>query len=267
MFKEDKRLRFLLNQEDYDAIEEKDHEYLNSKGAEYYNHGAYESARTYYEISAMLGNRDAITNLGYMYLYGKGAPIDYTAALAFYQMGAKKGSIDAHYKLGNIYQSGKGVPQDNNKALTYYDAALTLLEKENKADPADYPSLFFTLGREMLPEGIIEENLPRAYDYLLIAEEGYEKQIKIYGSKYYRNIIEETRRLLRSEIFDNLRSRKVPSPIYTLFEKKYKVKGTQLTGTLIKSTYSYEDNEIIYILEDKNHEYHDARESELAELL
>ena len=202
-----------------------------------------------------------------MYLYGKGAPIDYSAALAFYQMGAKKGSIDAYYKLGNMYQSGKGVTQDNTKALEFYDKALTLLEKENKADPADYPSIFFTLGREMMPEGIIEENLPRAYDYLLIAEEGYEKQIDMYGAKFYRDILDETRRLLRSELFDNLRTRHVPEPVYTLFEREYKVKGTDMTGTLVKSYYSYEDNCNIYILEDKNHEYHDVREDELAELL
>ena len=266
MFREERKSFSLLDEEDFDALEEKDHEFLNSQGANYYNNGDYAEARVYYEISASMGNRDAITNLGYMYMYGKDSPIDYSVAKALFILGAKKGSIDAYYKLGNMYQSGKGVIQDIPKAMNYYDKALELLEKEDKADPADYPSLFFTLGREYMPGGAKEENIGRACDYLLIAEEGYEKQIEDYHAKYYKDILEETRKLLRDDVFTSMREQEVPKPIYNLYEDEYRMKGTEITGVLVKAYYSYEHQETIYILEDKDHDLHDVLESRIEEI-
>ena len=267
MLREEKRLRILLTEDDYEAIDESDSDYLNSKGESYYRRGEYEKARAYFELSTTLGDTNAPTNLGYMYLYGKDTTVDYTVALAFYKIGARRGSIDAYYKLGNMYQSGKGVLKDNEKALSFYDKALDLLERENKGDPADYPSLFFTLGREHMPNGIKEENLGRAYDYLLIAEEGYMKQKEEYGAKIYDNILEETRILMKDEVFDKIKEQVPKAPVYELYDKEYKVKGKEYTGTLVKTYYSYEFEENIYIIEDKKHLLHDVKESELAEVV
>lgn len=266
MLREDKRMKSIMDEDDFEAITEKDRDFLNSQGSSYYNNGYYEEARAYYEVSASMGNRDAITNLGYMYMYGKGAPIDYTVARSLFMVGAHKGSIDAFYKLGNIYQSGKGVDVDIEKAMNYYDKALELLNKEDKGDPADYPSLFFTLGREYMPGGAKEENTGRACDYLLIAEEGYEKQINEYHAKYYKDILEETRRLLKSEIFEGFKNQDIPKPIYTLYETEYRIKGTEITGVLVKAYYSYEHQETVYILEDKDHDLHDVLESRVSEI-
>jgi hypothetical protein len=264
---DDRKVRRLLTEDDLEAIAEEDHEFLNSKGVACFGKGEFEKARAFYELATTFGDKDAPTNLGYMYLYGKGAQMDYSLALAFFQIGASKGSVDAHYKLGDIYHHGKGVEQDTDKALEYYQKSLDLLEKENKADPADYPSLFFTLGKEMMPDGIIEENPGRAYDYLLIAEEGYEKQLEQYGATQYRDILDATRKLLRSEFFDEVKRQVPPTPTCQLYDKVYKVKGTNVEGTLIKSYYSYELKENIYILEDANHNLVDIPESELAELI
>lgn len=266
MLREDKRVKSILEEDVFEAIEDKDRDYIHSQGATLYNEGYYDEARTYYEISASMGNRDAITNLGYMYMYGKGAPIDYSVAKALFTIGAKKGSIDAYYKLGNLYQSGKGVSQDTSIAMNYYDKALELLEQEDKADPADYPSLFFTLGREYMPGGAREENIGRACDYLLIAEEGYEKQMNDYHAKYYKDILEETRRLLRDDVFSSMRDQEVPKPIYELYEKEYQIKGTEITGVFVKTYYSYEYQENVYILEDKDHDLHDVLESRVLEI-
>lgn len=267
MLRDERKIRSILTEDDFESIEDQDHEFLNAKGASYFGKGEFESARAYYELAATLGNKDAATNLGYMYLYGKGNTIDYSVALAFFQMGAKYGSVDAHYKLGNMYQNGKGVEQSTEKALEYYQKALDLLEVEDKADPADYPSLFYTLGREMMPDGIIEENPGRAYDYLLIAEEGYEKQVEQYGASSYKNMLDSTRRLLKDVYFDEIRTQVPPTPVYTLYEKEYKVKNSDVKGTLMKAYYSYELKQNIYILEDANHNLIDVPESELAEII
>ena len=266
MFK-DERKRILLTEDDYEAIDESDSEYLNSKGETYYRKGQYEKARAYFELSTTLGDTNAPTNLGYMYLYGKATTVDYTVALAFYKIGARRGSIDAYYKLGNMYQSGKGVVQDNEKALSFYDKALDLLERDNKGDPADYPALFFTLRKEYMPNGIKEENLGRAYDYLLIAEEGFLKQIDQYGANIYYDLIDETRTLMDDEVFDEVKRQTPTNPVYTLYDKEYKVKGKDFTGTLVKSYYSFEHQENIYILEDKKHYLHEVKESQLAEIV
>ena len=264
---DDRRIKSLLTEDDCEAIVEHDHEYLNSKGVTCFGKGDFENARAFYELATTFGDKEAPTNLGYMYLYGKGAQVDYSLALAFFQIGAAKGSVDAHYKLGDMYHHGKGVEQNTDKALEYYQKSLDLLEKENKADPADYPSLFFTLGKEMMPDGIIEENPGRAYDYLLIAEEGYEKQLEQYGATQYRTILETTRKLLRDEFFAETKRQVPPTSVYQLYDKVYKVKGSNVTGTLVKSYYSYELKENIYILEDGNHNLVDIPESELAEFV
>ena len=70
MFKEERK-RILLTEDDFESIDESDSEYLNSKGEDYYRKGSYEKARAYFELSTTLGDTNAPTNLGYMYLYGK----------------------------------------------------------------------------------------------------------------------------------------------------------------------------------------------------
>ena len=139
--------------------------------------------------------------------------------------------------------------------------------KKDKADPSDYPSIFYTFGREQMPGGMKEENLGKAYDDLLIAEEGYLKQINVYHATYYKGMLEETRRLMNQEVFDSIRSQERKEPIYELYDKEYKIKGLNTKGTLIKVTYSYATQENIYYLEDQDHEIHAVRESELAECI
>ena len=49
--------------------------------------------------------------------------------------------------------------------------------------------------------------------------------------------------------------------------QEYKVKGKDFVGTLVKAYYSYEYNEVVYIIEDRKHLLHVAKESELAEFI
>ena len=85
-----------------------------------------------------MGNDTAMSNLGYIYMYGRDVQIDYTIAFAFFRLSAEKGNIEATYKLGNLYQSGKGVEKNIELALEYYDKALKLIE-EKSVKKEDYP--------------------------------------------------------------------------------------------------------------------------------
>ena len=197
----------LLTERDLIAVEMGDSSYLNSIGAQLYIDGEYEKARIYYELSATMGDTISPTNMGYIYMYGRNVPVDYSVALAFYTIGAKQGNIDAIYKLGNLYQGGKGVQKDEKKALMYYHMALENIAKNDKEGiELEYPSVFFTLAKEMIPGGLEETDLETAYQYLNIACCGYDDAINEWGATYYEKTFEEAKKLLNDPMFDKYRT-------------------------------------------------------------
>lgn len=183
-----------------EAINQNDSEILNSVGANYYNCGEYNKAKKYYELASTMGNDTAMSNLGYVYMYGRGVPVDYTMAFSYFRLSAKRGNIEANYKLGNLYQSGKGVKKNINLAIEYYDKALNLIEKNN-IKKSDYPSVYFTLAKEMMPNGNKKQDLEKAYKFLKIAVNGYEHLIEDEAASHYRKVYEDAKKLLESEIF------------------------------------------------------------------
>lgn len=185
-----------------DAIDENDSEMLNSEGADFYNKGDYKKAKIYYELAATMGNDTAMSNLGYIYMYGREVQIDYTIAFAYFRLSAEKGNIEANYKLGNLYQSGKGVEKNIELALEYYDRALKLIE-EKDIRKEEYPSVYLTLAKEMMPNGNKEQDLKKAYKYLQIAVKGYNHMIEDEGANHYKKVYEETKKMLESEIFND----------------------------------------------------------------
>lgn len=196
----------LLDEEDLEAIEEENHEYLNNVGANYYNNGEYGIARIYYELASSLGNVTALSNLGYIYMYGREVPVDYSIALAYFSVAAKRGDIEATYKLGNLYQAGKGVEKNIEKAIEYYDKALELLENNEDIDNMVYPSIYYTLAKELMPGGHKDTNLEKAYEYLKIAVQGYNYLIEIEGANHYKNICKVAEETLKDSIFDEFKN-------------------------------------------------------------
>ncbi len=196
----------LLTKRDLMAIEIGDSDYLTNIGAEYYSKGEYDKARIYYELAASLGSSTAISNLGYVYMYGREVPVDYTVALAFYSIGAKSGNIDCLYKLGNLYQNGNGVEKDVTKALTYYQTAVDFINRSGiEGLKLEYPSVFFTLAKEMMPGGLIESDLSEAFSYLATACAGYDYSINELNATYYRKAFEDAKALLADPMFDEYR--------------------------------------------------------------
>ena len=201
----EKNIVNLLDKDDLKALKDGDHEYLNSVGANCYNDGDYDIARIYYELAAAMGNTTSLSNLGYIYMYGRDVPVDYSLALAYFTMAANKGDIEATYKLGNLYQSGKGVEKNNNLALEYYDKALELIESDKDVIPKDYPSVYFTLAKEMMPGGSKETDLKKAYDYLNIAIDGYNYFIEMEGANHYEKVRDEAYKLRDDNLFKDFK--------------------------------------------------------------
>ncbi len=103
------------------------------EGISYYRAGNFKEAIKHYELAGSLGNKDALTNLGYCYYYGRGTDIDYKKAYMFFEMAAKEGNITATYKLGDLAKKDKiyGGPK---KAEEYYRKAYELAKYEKDLD-------------------------------------------------------------------------------------------------------------------------------------
>ncbi|KRL83405.1 tetratricopeptide repeat protein [Ligilactobacillus apodemi] len=151
-----------LTTADFNAMNALDADYLLDKGANFYNLGEYGQAVEYYRLAAMLGNVQAIANLGYCYLYGRQIKANLDLALAYFKVAAQKENIDAAYKLGDIYGSTKWGIQDDELSNYYYRQAVNfILGKDSEKaellvwhhELQEYPSLCFALGRQKSKNG------------------------------------------------------------------------------------------------------------------
>ncbi|HFI0326487.1 tetratricopeptide repeat protein [Streptococcus suis] len=200
---------------DYKAIEANDSRYLNSKGANLYRDGEYGLAAAYYHLAASMGNSDAMSNLGYCYLYGRHTEPNLSLAIAYFKLAAKNEYIDATYKLGDIYRTTKWGIQDEELSLYYYRLAVSYLFDEPLEALHDitwyqalenYPSLCLALGKSMLLDGQLFVNLDLAYQFLRFAQKGYEIELQNNGT-YYQSVYEQVVELLGHSQFDTVRHR------------------------------------------------------------
>ncbi len=206
-----------LTNADINAINTNDKDYINNKGAKFYNEGKYEEAVEYYRLASAMDDTHATSNLGYCYLYGRSIPVNVDFAIQYFKLAANKGDLDAIYKLGDIYSRDKWGKKDPELAIYYYLKGL----QEFQDDWGDvyyndrtrlYPSLFFAIGRETMPEGLLNTDIYFAYTCLNIAKEGYEESLA-NGEEMYRESYTNVLNLLQDSVFDNVRER---------FEKEYK---------------------------------------------
>lgn len=95
-------------------------------------------AMRWYERSADMGNAQAATNLGYIFLYGRVSAPDYGKAFDWFAKGAELGNEESCYKLGDMYRSGKGCERDSGKAMELYRKAEVIARRTcNPEDPQD----------------------------------------------------------------------------------------------------------------------------------
>ncbi len=204
-----------LSAADHAAVEFKDSNYINNKGAKLYQDEAYGKAVEYYHLAAAMGNTNAIANLGYCYLYGRSIEPNTALAIAYFKTAALNGDADAAYKLGDIYSRDKWVAKDKELSLYYYRMAANVILGEDVDSRQGlmisrrlqaYPSLCFALGREMAPGGDMNTDLEQAYIFLRHAQLGYERELA-NGSEMYRESYEAVMKLLADPQYDIVRLR------------------------------------------------------------
>lgn len=200
---------FVLTNADMNAVALKDAGYINRRGAKLYVEGNYRFAVEYYRLAAAMGDMNAVSNLGYCYLYGR--DIEQNASL--FKTAAENGVIDAMYKLGDIYSSDKWNMKDVELSLYYYKIALVHLLGEDEWDAESivycegfrrYPSLCYALGREMSRGDRMNTDIVMAYQLLKHAEKGYRKEID-NGAVMYESSYEGVKVLLADSQFDGIR--------------------------------------------------------------
>ena len=108
---------FMLTNADMNAVVLKDASYINRRGAKLYVEGNYRFAVEYYRLAAAMGDMNAVSNLGYCYLYGRDIEQNTSLAIAYFRTAAENGVIDAMYKLGDIYSSDKWNVKDVELSL------------------------------------------------------------------------------------------------------------------------------------------------------
>lgn len=206
----------MLTPADFAALASKDDGYFNQKGARHYTMSNYTDAVQYYHIAAAMGNCNAISNLGYCYLYGRNMEQNTSLALAYFRIAASHGHIDALYKLGDIYSRDTWVTKDVELSTYYYLKAANFIVDQNwginpevilaYTELQDYPSLCFALGRELLPKGTLFTNVEAAYLFLKHAEHGYQTFIT-NGQTIYEKSYKHVQELLVQSQFNDFRKK------------------------------------------------------------
>lgn len=202
-----------LSETDKEAISLGDSNYINNKGAVFYGQENYKEAFEYYHLAVAMGNVQAISNLGYCYLYGRDIPQNIDLAVAYFKVAALKGSDYAAYKLGDIYESTEWNLKDDEKAVYYYRMAITYIlgeDAENDERIIEHgelqynPSLCFALGRALSPKGIMGTDIRKAYQFLLHARRGYEIAIN-NGDLFFEEKLKEVMKIISQNYFDEVR--------------------------------------------------------------
>lgn len=205
--------KFNLSPTDMTAVELEDSNYINNKGANRYIDGNYAESVEYYRLAAAMGNSQAVSNLGYCYLYGRSIEPNLSLALAYFKVAAAHNNVDAAYKLGDIYSRDKWGVKDPEMSVYYYRMAASFVigEKWENDSPiiwcdglSKYPSLCFALGRELTSGENMSADVDSAYQFLKLAEKGYKTELG-NGAEMYRQAYSEVCSLLQSSVYDDVR--------------------------------------------------------------
>lgn len=72
------------------------------------------------------GNSDAINDVGWHYLKGRGVEQNYELAMKYFLKAAEKNSANACYNIAEMYWDGLGVKEDAHEAFKWYEKASNL---------------------------------------------------------------------------------------------------------------------------------------------
>ena len=168
--------RFLYSEAVRFLIEEtKNDNYMVELGGMYYEQQHFDLALKYYEMAAEYNNLYAISNLGYVWYYGRTGERNYEKAFYYFDRARQMGNMVAAYKVADMYKNGYYVEQDYEK----YKAAIEELYpkvKDARRLNAPLPEIFTRLARIRTEEGNTREAL-RLY---LIARDFLSQRIRFH---------------------------------------------------------------------------------------
>lgn len=182
-----------LTKTDLVALSNQDSEYLLIKGNNLELKKKYDDALKYYELAAVMGDIQAISEIGNYYVdYNKNISL----AKAYLFMAANQNNVSALYKLGYIYKY-----EDKDKELSnyYFSKALKSIIN-NDEEKGMYPSLFYELGLDFLDREENLHNLYEAYDSLMTAKLGFIDAIES-GIDSFEEKLKRVNELLSDEKF------------------------------------------------------------------
>lgn len=120
-------------------------------------------AFSWFQKSALAGNKYAQHSLASCFYYGKGTEQDLSEAFRWYKAAAKKGMPYSAYALAQMYERDIPVTQDADKAQQYYRTALSGFLKIMSDGNAD-DNLLYKLGRMFLRGLGTDVDILRAID-------------------------------------------------------------------------------------------------------
>ena len=202
-----------LTATDMAAIREGSMGYLTNKGANLYKDDTYYQSVEYYRLAAAMGEVQAISNLGYCYLYGRSIESNTSIAIGYFTIAANKGNVDAAYKLGDIYSNDKWGVKDKELSNYYYNIAADFIIDDDwrrggtfywAIQLQAFPSLCYALARETFVDGSMPTDLRVSYQFLKHAEIGYQLALA-NGDKMYEESYEGVLKLLKNKNYDAVR--------------------------------------------------------------
>ena len=142
--------------------ETKDSDYMVELGGLYYEARAFDLALKYYELAAEYNNLYAISNLGYVWYYGRTGERNYEKAFYYFDKARQMGDVIAAYKVADMYKNGYFVEKDYEKYKAIIEELYPKVKKARRLNEP-LPEIFTRLAKIRSEEGDIKEAL-RLYD-------------------------------------------------------------------------------------------------------
>ena len=137
-------------------------------GAIAYSKQDYATAIEEFKLAGELGDSDAQIELGLMYYWGTGTPIDYRKAFKWFKKAAENGNREAQFNVGIIFEYGQGTLKDYKQAISWF----------RRSAEQNFPSAQLSLGTMYIDGHGVDKNLSKAKEWLLKAYENPESSSK-----------------------------------------------------------------------------------------
>ena len=199
--------RFLLAEAlDFLITETKEPDYMVELGGMYYEQRRFDLALKYYEMAAEYDNLYAISDLGYIWYYGRTGEKNYEKAFHYFDKARKMGDLIAAYKVADMYKNGYYVEKDYEKYKEIIeDLYPQVADTCNLEDPL--PEVFIRLAKIRSEEGNAEEALS-LYD---IARDFLSQRIQYHP--FFGNL-----NIMKWMIADIYKLRKFDPSVMSLFD-------------------------------------------------